>query len=144
MNAATTTREQGQPTSGCRNETAESSGLLPVNICGENKRELKSHAAELLAGGFGIDTGTKSEGDDADAGLPPFGLSCSHSDVKFNKLHGEDSFKIVFRAPKIKAFWPGRNANGCWADAGNLLRGIIDAVVNFGQGLGNKVLEVHG
>ena len=144
MNAATTTQAQRHITAGCRDEKAEKSKLLSGNICGENKRELKPHAADLLIGGIGIDTRAKSESDDADGCLPCLGLSRSHSNVKFNELDRDEFFRFGFLTYSGKGFWPIQHANGCWADAGNLLRGIIDAVVNFGEGLGNKVLEVHG
>ena len=122
---------------------AEKNPLLSGDVCGENKRELESHAADLLGSGLGIDSRAEPEGHDADPGLSALGFAGCDGHVELNELQGCGS-REAFTSTNGKSIRAFVKANGWRTDAGNFFRCVGDAFVNFGQGFGNKLAEVHG
>lgn len=140
MNAATTEQEHSKAECGKR----KAEKLFPGDVCREHEGKLESHAADLLGSGLGIDARAESKGHNADGGFSGLGFSRRNGNVELDKLKGDGPRSANLVLPNVEAFRAFRDANGWRANAGDLFYGIICAVVNFCEGLGNKVAEVHG
>lgn len=138
MNAATT-KEQGD----LKSEIAkrEEEKLFSGDVCGEDERELESHAAGFLADGLGIDARAEAEGNDADGSFAGLVFCGADRHVKLDELK---RLGLVANMAQGELLRVSRNARHCRANAWNFLCGVFDAFVNFGQGFGYKLAEVHG
>lgn len=139
MNAATT-KAQGHSTSRSENRNAKFA-LLSRDVRRQNERELESHAAGFLADRLGVNARAEAEGNDADGRFSGLVFCGADGHVELDEL------KRLGPAPDLsEREFPGmlRDAGERRADAWNFLCGVLHAFVNFGQGFGYEVAEVHG
>lgn len=122
----------------------EGEKLLPRDVCGENERELESHAAHLLVCGLGIDSSAEAKRNDADARFAALGFSGGDGDVELDELKGHSLGAKGGVLANVETFRSACHASRWRTNAWHFFQRIVHAVENFGQGLGNKCLEVHG